>query len=319
MKKIQVLLATYNGEKYIVDQINSVLINFERMPSYECEILISDDASTDRTIDIVLEHFHWCDKIKILSSERKGGVKNNFSYLIASADADIIFFCDQDDFWLPNKIATFENCFFDEEGKNRFTNIPVLVHSDLCVVDKDLIPVHISMFKYQKLNPNPTFPNLVVSNSVTGCVTAINRSLLSLLKKSSVADSIMHDWYIGLIATALGKTIFIPKSFILYRQHGNNQVGAKKIVLTSVFNFKRFSNVLDSINATKKQASLFLDDFSDILDDSHKKILNEYVNSFEKSWTSRLRLFLKGDVVKYGAIRNFVFFIVYVLLGHRIK
>ncbi len=315
MKKIQVLLATYNGYNYIVDQIDSILLNFKRIPNYHCEILISDDASQDSTIETIRNKFGSCDNIKILSDERKGGVKNNFSYLIKSANADVVFFCDQDDFWLPNKISKFIEEFYDHNGNVIYKDMPVLVHSDLCVVDKDLTPISASMFNYQKLNPDPTFANLIVSNSVTGCVTAINRDLLEILKGSSVNNSIMHDWYIGLIAMAMGKMIYLPRSFILYRQHGNNQVGAKKIGFKNLMDLNKFKEILYSIRATKEQARLFLDDFSDVITPESKKIVSEYVSSFQKSFVFRLRLFFKGGIVKYGFVRNIVFFFMYVFLG----
>lgn len=315
MKKIQVLLATYNGQDYIVDQIESILLNFERAPNYHCEILISDDASKDSTIQVIETKFSSYTNVKILSDERKGGVKNNFTYLINAANADLIFFCDQDDFWLPNKLSKFIEQFYDYNGNDLHGDIPVLVHSDLCVVDKHLSPINASMFNYQKLNPDPTFPNLIVSNSITGCVTAINRSLLEILKSSSINNSIMHDWYIGLIAKAMGKVIFLPSSFILYRQHGNNQVGAKKIGFRNLFDFKKIKEALYSIRTTKEQAQLFLADFSDSISPKTSKIVNDYILSFKKSSVFRLRLFLKCGIVKHGFVRNFVFFILYVFFG----
>ncbi|HEC2597219.1 glycosyltransferase family 2 protein [Raoultella ornithinolytica] len=318
MKKIQVLLATYNGQDYIIDQIESILLNFERAPNYHCEILISDDASTDSTIQTIKNKFSSCANIKILSDERKGGVRNNFTYLINSANADLIFFCDQDDFWLPNKFSKFIDNFYDHNGNDLHGDVPVLVHSDLCVVDKYLSPINASMFNYQKLNPDPTFSNLIVSNSITGCVTAINHSLLEILKSSSINNSIMHDWYIGLIAKAMGKVIFLPNSFILYRQHGNNQVGAKKIGFKNLFDFEKFKEALSSIRATKEQAKLFLADFSDSIDSKTSGIANDYVLSFQKSFVFRLRLFLKYGIVKYGFVRNAVFFILYVFFGRSI-
>lgn len=311
MQKIQVLLATYNGAKYITEQINSVLLNFKKIPEYDCSILISDDNSTDQTVNLIKSEFGNNSEVRIISTERKGGVRNNFTYLIKNSDADYIFFCDQDDLWLPEKLRIFLDEFLRHASIN---NRPLLIHSDLCVSDSTLSPIHTSMFKYQKLNNNPSFSNLIVSNSITGCVLGINKALVNILKESSINQSIMHDWYIGLIASCFGKVVYIPKSLILYRQHENNQVGAKKFTFADVFNFSKIDGIKKSIKLTKEQANLFLSDFGMKLDKSNYRILEDYISSFEKSFVQRCTIFFKHKLYKHGAIRNSIFFVFFVFL-----
>lgn len=316
MKKIQVLLATYNGSKYVIDQINSIIMNFKWVPEYDCSILISDDSSSDETIELVKNNFLDNPYVHIISTSRKGGVRNNFTFLINHAYGDFIFFCDQDDLWLPSKIRVF----MDEFSKcSSLENKPLLIHSDLCVTDSILSPIHTSMFEYQKLNKEPSFSNLIVSNSITGCVLAINKPLLDLLKKSSISESIMHDWYIGLIASSFGKIVFIPKSLILYRQHENNQVGAKKFSFSEMLSLVKIKKIKHSIWLTKKQAEIFLSDFEGLLDKNIEKTLKEYISSFDKSLFSRSLIFFKYEIYKYGFVRNVVFFIFFVFFAKSIK
>ncbi|UNK74397.1 glycosyltransferase family 2 protein [Raoultella planticola] len=314
MKKIEVLLATYNGEKFVREQIYSVLNNFDKISGYECKILVSDDKSTDKTVQIIKSLQEQEPRILFLDGEKKGGVRSNFYYLLEHADADYVFFCDQDDLWLPDKISVFLERFKSEEVSY---NGPILVHSDLCVADANLSPINVSMFDYQKINKNPSFVELIVSNSVTGCVMACNRELIEGVKKSQIQNSIMHDWYIGLYASAFGRILFIEKSFILYRQHGGNQVGAKSFLIKDIFNLKglrgKVKNASDSVIKTKKQAELFFSDFNEKLDKENKDILNSYISSFEEGqFFKRLKLFLFKDVNKKGLLRNIVFFFIYV-------
>ncbi|MGL5899883.1 MAG: glycosyltransferase family 2 protein [Lactobacillaceae bacterium] len=311
-KKIQVLLATYNGSQFLKEQITSVLENFNSIDDCDCSLLISDDGSSDITVDIINGFCEFDDRIVFLDGSRKGGVKNNFNFLIKNADADYIFFCDQDDFWLPNKLTIFLEKF-SEIGKSE---TPLLLHSDLCVVDIDLSPIHASMFKYQRINKKPSFSRLLVSNSITGCVMAINHALLSMVKESSVSTSIMHDWYIGLIASSFGEIHFIPKSLILYRQHGNNQVGAKKFSSKNIINGGIFAKAIRSIDATKHQAKIFYDDFRHCKSNSQVMLSGDYYSSFNKNFIFRLYLFLFKGIKKFGVLRNFLFFLLYVFFAN---
>ncbi len=316
MKKIQVLLATYNGSKYVIDQINSILMNFKWVPEYDCSILISDDLSSDETIQLIKDNFFNTPGVNIISTSRKGGVRNNFTFLINHADGDFIFFCDQDDLWLPSKLRVFMDEFTQCSSLD---NEPLLIHSDLCVTDSILSPIHTSMFEYQKLNKAPSFSNMIVSNSITGCVLGINKALLNILKNSSISKSIMHDWYIGLIASSFGKIIYIPKSLILYRQHENNQVGAKKFSFHEMLSLAKIKKIKQSIWLTKSQADLFLSDFEGDLDKSNAEILKAYVSSFDRSIFLRCLIFFKYGIYKYGFVRNIIFFIFFVFFASSIK
>lgn len=313
-KKINVLLATYNGEKYLSQQLDSLLINFKLIPDHVCQIIISDDASQDSTLMIINDYIAKNDCITLINKARKGGVKQNFEYLIkqVSPDVDYLFFCDQDDFWLPSKIKTFINAFLSiEEG-----NHPVLIHSDLVVTNEELLPQSASLFAMQKLKKRPGLHNLLVQNSVTGCASAINRPLLQLLKTCNYTHSIMHDWYIALLASIMGKVVYVPFPTMLYRQHGGNVIGAKKFTLYHLFyhfrdTLNKIKNAKKSILDTKNQCVSLLGETSMNIPAKQKKIMRHYINSFESDWMTRFVLFFRG-FRKHTHIRNVFFFIVYV-------
>lgn len=313
MRKVAILMSTYCGEKFVNEQLESIIINISKIDvKYKVDIIISDDASTDNTLNIINDKKIVYPYIYIIDNSRKGGAVKNFSYLIKniSIDYDFIFFSDQDDFWLPNKLSKFLSFF--EKNDNE---IPTLIHSDLMVVDQELFLISNSMFKFQKLNKTPTFSNLVVQNSVTGCVMAINKKLLLLAKKSNIEFSIMHDWYLALIASSLGKIHFIDLPTILYRQHSTNEVGAKKYSYLQIFyklkNFKvNYKKAICSQNNSLEQAQLFLEDFSCKLSESNKKLLYNYISYYDISLWDKIKLIMKG-YRKFGFIRNLTYNILF--------
>ncbi|RYM75081.1 glycosyltransferase family 2 protein [Serratia liquefaciens] len=311
MKKIQVLLATYNGASFLKEQIDSVLSNFDKLSGFDCSILVSDDSSADETACIISDYKLKDRRVIFLDGARKGGVKANFNYLIQSADADYVFFCDQDDVWLDGKIKLFISKF------ELYGNEPLLIHSDLRVVDQQLKTISQSMFDSQKIFKKPTLGQLLVSNSVTGCVMAINHSLLLKVKNKRIEDSIMHDWYLALVAQCLGKLVFIDAQTILYRQHAHNQIGSVKRSRKDYFSVGGISKFIKksrgSIMDTKKQSEVFLADFNSQLSARDKGFIIEYISSFNNnSLLNRLSLFLSLKVGKKGVIRNTIFFFLYV-------
>jgi glycosyltransferase involved in cell wall biosynthesis len=314
MKSIQVIMATYNGSKFIEEQIDSILLNFNKISEYNCQLLISDDCSSDNTQYLINRYVSKDNRIVFIDGSRKGGVINNFSYLINHCTADYVFFSDQDDFWLPNKMKIFMERFAEIE---KDSNEPVLVHSDLSVVDKNLSPINISMFSYQKLNKNPTLSELIVSNSVTGCVMACNHKLIHEVQGDIICGSIMHDWFIALFASTFGVLSYIDKPLILYRQHNENQVGAKSIKLKDLFKIDTFINKIrksrQAILNTKKQAEKFILHFRNKEGFDGINIYKNYIKSFDSNFIFRLRLFLFSKFRKNCFERNILYFILYIL------
>jgi glycosyltransferase involved in cell wall biosynthesis len=225
---VGILMATYNGEKYLVEQLDSIINQ-----TYKNWILvIHDDGSIDSTIDIIKEYVNkYSDKIILVEDNIKcGGAKENFFHLINIAKSnfnfDYIMFSDQDDVWLPEKIEITLNKMIETENKYG-KNKPILVHTDLKIVDENLNLISNSFWEYQKINPlNNSLNCLLLENTVTGCTMMINRILFDKIILDK--NAIIHDWWIALICKITeGIIVPIEEQTILYRQHGRNDTGAK--------------------------------------------------------------------------------------------
>lgn len=244
---VDILLASYNGEKYIAEQIESIINQtFEDWFLY-----IKDDCSSDGTLDIVNEYeTKYKDKIKVIKSDKpSGSAKNNFFSLLQYSKSDYVMTCDQDDIWLPEKIELAYKKMMETE--NEYENIPILIHSDLKVVDENLNIISNSLFKLQNLDSTrDKINNLLVQNIVTGCTVMVNRKLLSYTTNIP-EKAVMHDWWMALIASCLGKIVFIETPTILYRQHDLNSVGAKD-VRSGSYIMNKLSNI-ESINDSLRE------------------------------------------------------------------
>ena len=257
---VDILMATYNGEKYIKEQIESILNQ-----TYKDWILyIRDDGSKDNTKSIINDYCkRYPKKIIHVKDNKVGlGAKLNFAELMKYSKSEYCMFADQDDVWLNTKIEDTMNKMIDAEhihGKK----IPILVHTDLKVVDGNLNIINESFWKYQNLNKdNKSLNTLLVQNNITGCTMMMNKSLVKLGVKVP-KDCIMHDWWVGLIASGLGKIYTVDKPTMLYRQHGNNEVGAHKY--NSIQFIRKKAKNIDKINKRIDegilQASAFYDHY----------------------------------------------------------
>ncbi len=222
---IQVALATCNSELYLPALLDSLF-------GQTCQdflLLVADDDSTDSTLDILdREAALHPGRIRILSPEATAGsALANFSRLIDNLTADYVLFCDHDDVWLPDKIAlSLEAMRALEEEHGR--DMPLLVHTDLTVVDSDLEILGDSSFDYQGIDPTRNdLGSLLVVNTVSGCAAMANRALYEAARPIP-REAIMHDHWLALVAAALGRIRCIENSTVLYRQHGGNAIGATR-------------------------------------------------------------------------------------------
>lgn len=201
--KISVCIATYNGSNYIREQINSILYQL----SPDDEIIISDDNSSDRTIDIIKEIND--DRITLISNQYTHSATYNFENALKNATGDYIFLSDQDDVWMPEKLATMISYLKNYD----------LVISDCIVVDSDVKVINDSYFAL--VNSHKGFFKNIVKNSYLGCCMAFNRHVL---QKSLPfpRNLVAHDIWIGLISEIYGNVTFIDTKLIHYRRHGTN-------------------------------------------------------------------------------------------------
>lgn len=310
-KKIAILLSTYNGERYLKKQIDSII----DQSNSNWDLYIRDDGSTDSTRTII-ESYLDDSRIHWINSKKQDNLKviRSFFELLGQVDADYYMFCDQDDVWLPNKVQlTYDEMRHLEKSHN---DVPILVHTDLKVVDAKLNLVNQSMMKMQDLDPKPTFNRLLVQNSVTGCTTMINDELKRKCQNLDPDQICMHDWWFALVAAAFGRIGYVNQATILYRQHGDNEVGAKN-VLKEAFN-RLFQDHF--IQKTKKiiersitQAQSFKKHYDAELSPEIHNVLNFYTELPRFTGFKRYRKMKKFQLFKSGRLRN-AFFILFLMI-----
>lgn len=226
MAQIEILMSTYNGEKYLPEQIDS-LIN----QSYtDWHLTVRDDNSSDNTLKILRRYCSlYPERVSIMPSDRNVRSKQSFEILLANANANYYMFCDQDDVWERDKIMTALSAIKDAECK--YGSIPIIVCSDLKLVDENLEPMGNTLWGAAKINVNilQTPEYLSVNNYIAGCTMLFNNKAKELSLPFG-KNAIMHDAWISLVTIAnSGRIVILPESHILYRQHGGNVVGASEI------------------------------------------------------------------------------------------
>jgi glycosyltransferase involved in cell wall biosynthesis len=242
-KKVSILLATYNSETYLKEQLDSL-----RNQSYQYwNLYIRDDGSTDNTLNIINEYSGFESRIVLIKDDYKNlGAAKSFMQLVKEVESDFYFFCDHDDVWLPDKLKISLEALQDETKKDK--NVPLIVHSDLYVVNQSLEIVNDSFWKSSGIKPNilnnKSF--IQVFNFVTGCTMGFNRKARDI-STDFPQDIPMHDWWIALnVLNNRGRVINIKEPLIYYRQHAKNEVGARNVDLKYFLN--KFLNLKTILN-----------------------------------------------------------------------
>ncbi len=303
---IDILMAVCNGERFIKEQIDSIL----NQTYSDWRLFIHDDGSVDKTMEIIQEYEEkYPEKIKVISDGIKtGGAKYNFYHLMKLSEAEYIMLADQDDIWGNEKIEKSYKAIKMQE-KRYGKDTPVLCHSDLQVVDSRLNVMNESFFVMQKLDKRKNrFADILVQNNITGCTVIFNKKLNDLCCVMP-DEAIMHDWWIGLVVAAFGKIYFMKEKDIKYRQHGNNTEGAKnlsspKYLLKKICNKKQ---VTDALERTYNQAERFYGVYKEKLSAENREVLEAYLAIRRSTKIEKLRLLKKYGFMKSGLVRKISF------------
>lgn len=223
---INILLSTYNGEKYLSEQLNSLF----KQTIQNFILLVRDDGSTDRTIDIIKDYqMKYPSRIMLVEDSLGNlGSSRSFMKLLEYSNSEYIMFCDQDDVWLPHKIELSLNKMKDLE--NIYSkNVPLLIFTDLVVVNDKLNIISESFWRYQKLDPQISrdWRKLLAQNVITGCTIMINKKAKEV-SLPYLVETMMYDHWIGVNVAKYGKVDWINRPTVLYRQHSSNVAGAHK-------------------------------------------------------------------------------------------
>ena len=231
--KIEILLATYNGEKYVGEQIDSII----NQTYNNWELLIRDDNSKDRTLGILKEYEKKDKRIKVIE-DKKGnlGFVKNFEELLNNSKEDWVMFSDQDDYWLENKIEKYVAIL--NTSSEDILKKPMLIHSNSFICDDNLEIIK-DEFINSKIANKYSEDDFYFAYFVQGSTVLINRAIIDLALPFS-KNVTVHDRYFHLLAEFLGKRIFINESLIKYRQHSNNKIGAKSSVISKILKKRYF-------------------------------------------------------------------------------
>ena len=301
MSTVLILLAAYNGQKYIGEMVDSIICQ----DYTDWHLILSDDSSSDSTFSILEDYANkYPEKITHYKSGKKfGNAQDHFMHLLSlHNDAPYIMFCDQDDVWHKDKISKT----LAKMKEIEIEETPALVHTDLVVVDGALNVISNSFCKHSKLNGNRLGLNqLLVQNVVTGCTLMMNNKLAKLSCNCPFPkEAIMHDWWIALICSVFGKSAFLNYSTMDYRQHGNNSVGAKNVASPSYLLERLKSRAMKkSIRNSIEQAQAFLNCFGDSIPSDKNLIINDFVKTKDASIFVKDYIYLKHHIFKCGLIR----------------
>lgn len=318
---IDILMATYNGERFVDKQVKSLVTQDRDGLGQDLRLIIRDDGSSDRTLDVIKKRIKYYKEnrdnpmeIHILDDGIKtGSPSGNFLKMLKVSKADYVMFSDQDDMWYRRKTETTFEKMREMEGKFG-KDTPLLVHTDLSLMDESGRKIASSFYEYQKLPKKDRLNQLLIQNTVTGCTMMMNKAAVDLMKQAPESEMVlMYDHYAAVLVGATGHIRFIDEPLIRYRQHSGNAVGAHEA--GSVGEYKaRFmkgrEKFLKDMDLSYRQAGYILKRYEKYIraarGDEAVEMLREYSNLLMAGKLEKMEFFKKYDVYKNGSIKKAV-------------
>lgn len=305
-EKVIICMSTYNGERFLRYQIQSILDqNYQNW-----ELLIHDDGSTDSTQEIMRSYADYDQRIQIVSTNHLG-VKGAFFSLLSVHEGDYYAFCDQDDIWRRDKLTKLLSAVDGQDEK-----VPLLIHSAFQNIDQN--GKNISDFRHPKA-VSTQFKDLLLSNNVTGCTCLFNVKLRDMIVKNyeqlNLADVIMHDWWVAILASGLGNVIYCDERLVGYRQHDSNVLGAPGRInkITRFVQSLKFGDK-EMILAISRQTKMFLKIFGKYLDTQNYTIASFIAKQLDQWAPIRQLFFIKRHSLRsQSKYRNIQFIIILLL------
>ena len=302
MVKVCVLMSTYNGEKYIEEQINSIL---NQKGNFEIDILVRDDGSSDNTIKI-LNNYQKEGKLLWYKGENLR-VAKSFIDLIFTVESryDYYAFSDQDDWWYENKIQSAIEKMKD--------SIPCVYYSNPELVDKNLNPIGKKVYKKEPYN---NFESIICGVNAIGCSMVFNSKLIKTIKMYEKPNNIdMHDAYISRVCASIkGEIVYDDNSYMKYRLHGKNVVGVQLRTSNKIKSFIKDIIYKRDISISEMARDI-LRVYSAEIPIENQKWLNK-VSNYKKSLLSRIFLALSPKI-KYSSLRIKIIIRMSIMLGNR--
>ena len=302
---VNIIMCTYNGGKYIEEQLQSIVDNTEN----DWKIFVFDDQSTDNTLEIIYQFEKiYPDKITVnINNIRKGAIVNFLSSIydigLKMKDNDFIMLCDQDDIWNPNKIQKTKN------GMNELisvygNNMPLLVCTDVTVVDDRMNTINDSFRRMNHYSiKRLDFSHLIMENKVQGCTTMINKSMALML--SRMPDRVvMHDGWMAFVASAFGKIKYIDEPTMKYRQHGSNVQGSLGYKEDLKSKFANLGEQRQIVMNTTGQIAEFIEIYGQKLPQSILAAAKAFATLRQQNFFVRRYHLIKYHMWKSGILRN---------------
>lgn len=285
MAKVIVLLSTYNGKKYIKEQLDSIL---SQKGDYELKVIIRDDGSTDETITILREYQKKYCNISVIQGSNIGWMKSFNELLFYAEDADYYAFADQDDVWMENKLQKAIEKIKKECGKNKI----ILYGSNVIEVDESLKNLDGICSNIKRKEDGLS---VMLNSFALGCTMVFTREAKELYtSKPKQMKQVGHDWLLATLCTYFGKTIFDDNAYIYHRRHEDNASGNlkwKDILKTRGVLFKK-----GKIGYTVYEE--LYDGYRELLSSEDRKIIEDFKN-YKISIIAKIRLLLNPRIKKY--------------------
>ena len=273
-------MATYNGEKYLAEQLDSII----NQTYHNWNLLIRDDNSTDRTLEIIQDYQKKDNRIKLLKDNKGNlGIVKNFEELLKNSESEFIMFSDQDDIWIENKLDMYLKMI--EKIKNK----GFMIHSDAILFDKNKSNILKDTFISKKAI-NKGLENVFFNYFVQGATILISKEIKNFILPFP-KEVYLHDRYIHLISELFFERIFVNKALIYYRQHGDNQIGAKNTIRELLS--KRYFDERD-----RQLIKIIYNKYGSLLTDDKKKLIEEYfkITDIEKNRFNRFLNLKKSKI-----------------------
>lgn len=294
---VDILLATYDGERYISEQIESIVAQDHT----NWRLLVSDDGSLDATTSLVLDYAARDDRIQLLNTRPSHSATENFLGLLAYSRADYAMFCDQDDYWLPSKVTSSLERMTECEGPDAR---PTVISGDAVVVNEERDLICSSFLKLSHISTQRTTLNKVlVQSPVLGCSAMMNRSLVDLVVSSppNFSNVRWHDWWVALVAASFGTVSVLEQPLLEYRQHGANQVGTKKYSFAGLFRDR--ATGVQRTEQIYRQAVELMGRFGDDMPSRSRSMVERFISAHEQNVLTNARMLIGGGYLKSGTVR----------------
>jgi glycosyltransferase involved in cell wall biosynthesis len=293
VNEVYVILSTYNGERFLTEQLESILAQ----QSVSIKLYIRDDGSSDGTRAILASFAQSHAHIEVDYGDNIGVINSFFALLKkAPPDAEFVAFADQDDIWLPDKLIR-------AVSRIKNSSKPVMYCSCYKAIDDN------GNFLWQSRPPEKeiSLKNAIVQNVTTGCTMVINGSLLTALKINQVdtKNLIMHDWWIYLVSTCFGQVVYDWEPSMLYRQHGGNVVGAKNGFALWLGRFKRFF-LHRKKNSRIAQAREFFERYKSDLSTDDAHLISAFIDYRQTGLLNRIRYAIETPLYMQKKVDNLI-------------